>query len=254
EVLGQGSFGVVLKVHFRSQVVACKRLLLIGRGQGLNKSIRSQLMTEVKVMISMRHPNLCPIMGACFEYGKEFLLMQYFEYGSIRDMLNNRFAMTFDIQMDLISGIAAGMQYVHLANPPLIHKDLKAANVLVDAKLTPKISDFGMTSARSKEGERVGTIFWNAPELLDGRGASTATDVYAFAITMYEIFHPLNDNIYNNLNIYQVMQGVKTGVLRPELDYSNVPQEMINLIQDCWCQDPQRRPAFTSIVSAINSL
>ena len=67
-----------------------------------------------------------------------------------------------------------------------------------------QISDFGMTSARSKEGERVGTIFWNAPELLDGRGASTATDVYAFAITMYEIFHPLNDNIYNNLNIYQV--------------------------------------------------
>ena len=50
------------------------------------------------------------------------------------------------------------------------------------------------------------------------------------------------------------MQGVKTGVLRPELDYANVPQEIINLIQDCWSQDPQRRPAFTSIVSAINSL
>eukprot|EP00960_Hanusia_phi_P042506 755533-Hanusia_phi.AAC.1 len=356
EVLGQGSFGVVLKVHFRSQVVACKRLipsseatklnqmplksamgsvawqpnlanrlshssptssgrsaratsgeidatksnsgtggkdqdqpqlmeLLIGRGQGLNKCIRSQLMSEVKIMISMRHPNLCPIMGACFEYGKEFLLMQYFEYGSIRDMLNNRFAMTFDIQMDLISGEMVcvqssapselkhrGWHAVRSSGESSAHPQgpqgcKRACGCQVDAQgeaekmneegVTERlvqISDFGMTSARSKEGERVGTIFWNAPELLDGRGASTATDVYAFAITVYEIFHPLNDNIYNNLNIYQVMQGVKTGALRPELDYANVPEGIICLIQECWCQDPQKRPAFTSIVSEINKL
>ncbi|EKX42264.1 hypothetical protein GUITHDRAFT_74117, partial [Guillardia theta CCMP2712] len=101
-------------------------------------------MAEVRVMISMRHPNLCPIMGACLDRGRELIIMQYFEYGSVRDMADNQFDFPFDVRMEIATGIACGMQYVHLAKPPVLHRNLKAANVLLDLKLTPKVSDFGL--------------------------------------------------------------------------------------------------------------
>ena len=221
----------------------------------LDPSQRQSLVAEVKVMVAMRHPNLCPILGVCLDPGKEFLLMEFVEGGSMADMLSCRLALTLDIRMQLAAGIAEGMQYLHLARPPLIHKDLKASNVLVDARLQPKVCDFGMTSHASKDGEIVGTLLWNAPELLRGAGATRATDVYAYGVTLSEIFNSSGPgrHVYGKANVSQIVQGVKEGTLRPNIDVE-VRKEVAELMRACWAQHVGDRPSFSNIVTLLQSL
>lgn len=80
--------------------------------------------------------------------------------------------------------MAAGLRYLHLSTPPIIHLDVKASNLLIDDSFHAKLADFGLSNSKG----RVGTPFWMAPEAIRGETPTTASDVYSFAIVMYEIF------------------------------------------------------------------
>jgi serine/threonine protein kinase len=99
----------------------------------------------------------------------------------------------------MVRHVAQGLSVLHSCQPPLIHGDLKAANVLVDSQFRAKIADFGLTTGRkgflsgSKESSAPrGTPFWMAPELLNGSPCSVHSDMYAFGITLWEVFARLD--------------------------------------------------------------
>ena len=116
------------------------------------------------------------------------LVMEYMDHGSLNDVLHND-TMPFDndLVLPILRDIARGMRFLHAAEPPVIHCDLKAANILVDAKFRAKVSDFGLSQKKQMGG--TGTPYWMAPELLCNESANTsASDVYALGILLFEVY------------------------------------------------------------------
>jgi len=114
--------------------------------------------------------------------------MEYMDHGSLYDMLHND-TMPIDdtLILPILRDITQGVRFLHAADPQVVHGDLKAANILVDAKFRAKVSDFGLSQKKNIGG--TGTPFWMAPELLRKESSNTtASDVYSFGILLYEVY------------------------------------------------------------------
>jgi serine/threonine protein kinase len=156
--------------------------------------------------------------------------------------------------------IASGMLFLHTRSPPMIHRDLKADNVLVSEHYEVKIADFGTAARLRSEGgisQRDvlrGSPLWIAPELLKDDSTSddvtTANDVYSFAMLLYEVasgFLPFQDAEGNFLydDNFQLYRDVVAGV-RPQIPM-RCHATLKSLMTKCWESDPARRPAFKYI-------
>jgi hypothetical protein len=151
----------------------------------------------------------------------------------------------------MLRDVVSGMTFLHAASPPVLHNDLKAANILVDANFRAKVSDFGLSSKRSARRGPPGTPFWMAPELLRRRGQpSTATDVYALGVTMSEVFsrgEPYAEVLGKSAEILARVAGGSGGKpLRPAIGAS-VPPLFGALMARCWHADAAMRPSMAMV-------
>jgi serine/threonine protein kinase len=129
---------------------------------------------------------LIAVMGAVVG-DDPLLVMECMEHGSLRELLlNETFVLEPQILLSLLRDVAAGMKFLHMASPPIVHNDIKASNILVDRNMRAKIADFGLSTNR-KAGIIAGTPAFIAPEVLRGEQPTTASDAYSFAITMFEV-------------------------------------------------------------------
>ena len=154
-----------------------------------------------------------------------------------------------------IYGIASAMKYLHRYN--IIHRDLKPNNVLLDENLYPKLADFGI-SKYSQYAQLInsgfkGTFAYAAPEILLKNEYTQACDVYSFALIVYELItcDILYPQFQHQAFPSQLIKFVSNGG-RPEFDHE-IPLCYKNLIQECWSQDPLKRPGFGKIISMLES-
>eukprot|EP00727_Mastigamoeba_balamuthi_P005461 m51a1_g1534 putative flag-tagged protein kinase domain of mitogen-activated protein kinase kinase kinase (1022) ;mRNA; f:524909-534704 len=202
ELLGQGSFGVVYKALWRDTEVAAK-VLSIETLQPQDIDIVSQ---EVDVMRALRHPNILLFM--CHAKSAESFIIVT---GSLMDLLANESkGVPLRRRLAIMSDIARGMAYLHQNDPPILHRDLKSSNILLDSNLQAKVSDFGLTlfsrRGNSHGGNEavIGTIFWTAPEVL------------AYGIIVWEIM--TREVPYDDQNPYTVaLRVTKEGMLVKQL-------------------------------------
>ncbi|KAK7333563.1 hypothetical protein VNO80_30338 [Phaseolus coccineus] len=193
-MIGEGGFGRVYKGYLKStnQVVAVKQLDRNGF-QG-----NREFLVEVLILSLLDHPNLVNLIGYCAEGEHRLLVYEYMVNGSLEDHLldltEEAKPLDWHARMKIAEGAAKGLEYLHdQADPPVIYRDFKASNILLDENFNPKLSDFGLaklgpTGDKTHVSTRVmGTYGYCAPEYALTGQLTTKSDVYSFGVVFLEM-------------------------------------------------------------------
>ncbi|XP_060209764.1 G-type lectin S-receptor-like serine/threonine-protein kinase CES101 isoform X2 [Lycium barbarum] len=197
--LGEGGFGPVYKGELPDgQEVAIKRLST-SSGQGL-----LEFKNEILLIAKLQHTNLVRLLGFCTQGEERILVYEYMLNKSLDFFLfdsNKRELLNWDTRFRIIEGVAQGLLYLHkYSRLKVIHRDLKSSNILLDADMNPKISDFGMARIFGRQESEantkriVGTHGYMSPEYALRGIVSTKTDVFSFGVLLLEIVSGKKNN------------------------------------------------------------
>ncbi|KAH9328488.1 hypothetical protein KI387_000596, partial [Taxus chinensis] len=193
-LLGEGGFGRVYKGRLEStgQVVAVKQLDRNGL-QG-----NREFLVEVLMLSLLHHPNLVNLIGYCADGDQRLLVYEYMPLGSLEDHLHDlpsdKEPLDWNTRMKIAAGAARGLEHLHdKANPPVIYRDFKSSNILLDDSFNPKLSDFGLAKLgpvgdKTHVSTRVmGTYGYCAPEYAMTGQLTLKSDVYSFGVVLLEL-------------------------------------------------------------------
>ncbi|XP_030491295.2 cysteine-rich receptor-like protein kinase 44 [Cannabis sativa] len=190
--LGQGGFGAVYKGRFpNGQDIAVKRLSR-DSSQG-----DAEFKNEVMLVAKLQHRNLVRLLGFSLEASERLLVYEFVQNASLDHFIfdpRNRVTLDWDRRYKIIGGVARGLLYLHEdSRLKIIHRDLKASNILLDEDMNPKIADFGMArhfvvdQTQGKTKHIVGTYGYMAPEYIFRGHFSVKSDVFNFGVLILEI-------------------------------------------------------------------
>ncbi|XP_034678683.1 G-type lectin S-receptor-like serine/threonine-protein kinase At4g27290 [Vitis riparia] len=268
--LGQGGFGPVYKGMLRGgQEIAVKRLSKNSR-QGLD-----EFKNEVLCIAKLQHRNLVKLLGYCIQYEEKMLIYEYMPNKSLNSFI---FDQTQSMLLDwpkrfhIIKGIARGLLYLHQdSRLRIIHRDLKASNILLDQEMNPKISDFGMArSFEENETEAnttrvVGTYGYMSPEYAVDGLFSVKSDVFSFGVLVLEIVSGKRNRGFcdpdHHLNLLGhawrlYRKGRSIELTDASIQQSCNPLEVLRSIHVgllCVQQSPDDRPSMSSVVMMLGS-
>eukprot|EP00980_Cylindrotheca_fusiformis_P018330 scaffold5977_cov98-Cylindrotheca_fusiformis.AAC.7 len=236
--------------------------IAIGSLETSRSHLRKNFIKEMRVLSKLRHSCIATIMGAVLERGSEpMLIMEYMDHGSLYDVLHNEtMHIESNLLLHILQDVSQGLRFLHSSIPQVVHCDIKSvrtagscgvspaasANVLVDSRFRAKVADFGLSHEKYVNGI-AGTAYWMAPELLRGEsGNTTASDVYAFGIVLYEIYSRREP--YDGEDPTAVLHLVADKLVqkRPPIP-QHMPAQIQSLMQDCIQDDASLRPTFQEI-------
>ncbi|KAG6641560.1 hypothetical protein I3843_09G081000 [Carya illinoinensis] len=198
--LGQGGFGAVYKGRLSDgHVIAVKRLSRdFGQGD-------IEFKNEVLLVAKLQHRNLVRLLGFCLERKERLLAYEFVENTSLDHDPTKRGHLDWERRYKIIRGVARGILYLHEdSRLRIIHRDLKASNILLDADMNPKISDFGMArlfvldEMQGNTSRIVGTYGYMAPEYAMHGQFSMKSDVYSFGVLVLEILSGQKNNCFRS--------------------------------------------------------
>ncbi|KAM5588593.1 cysteine-rich receptor-like protein kinase 25 [Rosa sericea] len=268
--LGEGGFGPVYKGVLRDgKEVAIKRLSSYSE-QGLE-----EFTNEVLLIMKLQHKNLVRLLGFCTDGEEKLLVYEYMPNSSLDVILfdsTKRAQLDWSRRVSIISGIARGVLYLHEdSRLRIIHRDLKASNVLLDNEMNPKISDFGTARIfAGSEGQAntatiVGTYGYMAPEYAMEGLYSVKSDVYGFGVLLLEIitgrrntgFHLLKRAPSLTAYAWKLWdEGKGLELIDPSLVGSCDPEEFLRYLHIgllCVQEDANDRPTMSSAVVMLKS-
>ena len=275
--LGSGSFGAVYRVQHAEITLAAKRMNVSKDEAAEREELENELVREFRALHKVSHANIVQLLGVITDNQSYVcLLMELADGGSLRQMLDARPERVVEkplMQVSLAHDVASGLAYCHALKPqPLLHHDIKSANILLFADetsptgLTAKLADFGLAvgvsgestmaaTARTKTHAAGGTMAYRGPETFSGK-YTTASEVYSFSIVLWELLtgeRPWHRDAagrpYTEANlVYMITVQNK----RP-----NVPKKggaLLALMKRCWSTQPKKRPSFEDILKVLAPL
>ncbi|KAL3508287.1 hypothetical protein ACH5RR_027688 [Cinchona calisaya] len=190
--IGEGGFGSVYKGKLKNGHMAAIKVLSTESRQGVR-----EFLTEIQVISEIEHENLVKLYGCCVEGNHRILVYNYLENNSLAKTLlgggHCNIHFSWRTRTKICIGVARGLAYLHEeVRPHIIHRDIKASNILLDKDLTPKISDFGLAKLippnMTQVSTRVaGTIGYLAPEYAVRGQVTRRADIYSFGVLLIEI-------------------------------------------------------------------
>ncbi|GMI89829.1 Vascular-Related RLK 1 [Hibiscus trionum] len=268
--LGYGGYGKVYRGTLSDgQRVAIKRAQHGSMQGGL------EFKTEIELLSRVHHKNLVGLVGFCFEQGEQMLVYEFMANGTLRESLSGRSGIHLDWKRRLrvALGSARGLSYLHeLANPPIIHRDIKSTNILLDENLTAKVADFGLSKLVS-DGSKghvstqvKGTLGYLDPEYYMTQQLTEKSDVYSFGVVMLELItakQPIEKGKY-------VVREVRTMMDKKDDEHYGLRELMdrsirssgnllgfgkyMELAMQCVEDSATDRPTMSEVVKAIETI
>ncbi|XP_009408295.2 serine/threonine-protein kinase STY46 isoform X3 [Musa acuminata AAA Group] len=246
--IARGSCGDLYRATYLGQDVAVKIL----RADQLNEVLLLEFNQEVDILRRVHHKNIVHYIGACVKPTELCIITEYMTGGNLYDHLHKEH-ISFELPhlLKFSIDICKGMDYLHQNN--IIHRDLKTANLLLDANSVVKVGDFGVARFQNQEGvmtAETGTYRWMAPEVINHQHYDNKADVFSFAIVLWEL--ATSRVPYDNMTPLQAALGVRQG-LRPDIPKDMHPR-LAALMQRCWDEVPSKRPSFEEITQELEEL
>ncbi|XP_075513609.1 leucine-rich repeat receptor protein kinase HPCA1-like isoform X2 [Primulina tabacum] len=189
--IGSGGYGKVYR-----GMLSNRKLVAIKKAQQGSTQGGLEFKTEIELLSRVHHKNLVGLVGFCFEQGEQMLVYEFMENGTLRENLTGRNGTHLDWKrrIRVALGSARGLAYLHeLAHPPIIHRDVKSTNILLDENLTAKVADFGLSKLISETSnghvstQVKGTFGYLDPEYYMTQQLTEKSDVYSFGVVMLEL-------------------------------------------------------------------
>ncbi|CAH8332541.1 unnamed protein product [Eruca vesicaria subsp. sativa] len=188
--LGEGGFGVVFKGELLDGTIIAVKQLSSKSHQG-----NREFVNEIGMISGLNHPNLVKLYGCCVEKNQLLLVYEYMENNSLALALHEKSSLKLDwvARKKICVGIAKGLEFLHEGSMiRMVHRDIKTSNVLLDADLNAKISDFGLARLHQEEHSHIstkvaGTMGYMAPEYVLWGQLTEKADVYSFGVVVMEI-------------------------------------------------------------------
>ncbi|KAL8232489.1 hypothetical protein R6Q57_002267 [Mikania cordata] len=183
-LIGEGSTGRVFRAEFEDgKVVAVKKIISSG-------GVSDDFVDMVSGVSRLHHPNITELIGYCSEHGQQLLVYEFFNNGSLYDLLHlsdeyNSKPLIWNTRVKIALGTARALEYLHeVCSPSVIHKNIKSTNILLDSELNPHLSDCGLASLISDADQTGG---YCGPEVSMSGQYTIKSDVYSFGVTMLEL-------------------------------------------------------------------
>ncbi|XP_028460574.1 ephrin type-A receptor 7 isoform X1 [Perca flavescens] len=256
-VIGAGEFGEVcsgrLKLPGKRDVSVAIKTLKVG----YTEKQRRDFLCEASIMGQFDHPNVVHLEGVVTRGKPVMIVIEYMENGSLDGFLRKHDGQFTVIQLvGMLRGIAAGMRY--LSDLGYVHRDLAARNILVNSNLVCKVSDFGLSRVIDDDPEAVYTttggkipVRWTAPEAIQYRKFTSASDVWSYGIVMWEVMS-YGERPYWDMSNQDVIKAIEEGYRLPAP--MDCPPGLHQLMLDCWQKDRAERPKFDQIVGILDKM
>ncbi|KAK3131215.1 hypothetical protein QOZ80_6BG0503570 [Eleusine coracana subsp. coracana] len=272
QIIGEGGFGVVYLgvIDDRNGYpVAVKEL----NPEGLQGD--REWLTEVSYLGQYSHPNLVELIGYCCEDDHRLLVYEYMAKGSLENHLFRRSCnLSWTTRVKIVRDVARGLAFLHGADRPIIYRDFKSSNILLDKDFNAKLSDFGLAKEGPMGGKThvstrvMGTYGYAAPEYMATGHLTVMSDVYGFGVVLLEM-------LVGRRALEQSRAGARDGslvdwarpiLIRPkklerivdrrmaELGGARSLERVARVAYDCLSQNPKVRPAMAKVVQTLDAV
>ncbi|XP_072952835.1 serine/threonine-protein kinase PBL35-like isoform X2 [Typha angustifolia] len=278
-ILGEGGFGYVFKGWIEENSTAPAK-----PGTGITVAVKSlkpdalqghrEWVAEVDFLGQVHHPNLVKLIGYCIEDDQRLLVYEFMARGSLENHIFRRsLPLPWSSRIKIALGAAKGLAFLHGGSEPVIYRDFKTSNILLDLEYNAKLSDFGLAKAGPQGDDThvstrvVGTYGYAAPEYVMTGHLTSKSDVYSFGVVLLEILtgrrsvdkkRPRAEQnlaawarpyLSDRRRLYQLVDP------RLELNYSiKGVQKVAQIAYYCLSRDPKSRPTMDQIVKFLTPL
>ncbi|KAG0563566.1 hypothetical protein KC19_8G041600 [Ceratodon purpureus] len=266
--LGVGGYGKV----YKGVMAGTGAVLAVKRAQEGSKQGAQEFKNEIELLSRVHHNNLVGLVGFCYEKAEQMLVYEYMPNGSLTDWLRGGKSdqpLDWDRRLLIALGAARGVAYLHEnANPPIIHRDVKACNILLDKSMNAKVADFGLSMLVPDEHDKrnhtiKGTTGYLDPEYYATSIMTPKSDVYSFGVVLLELVtgkppvsrdgHIVNQ-LKNTLNragltgVFELLDPVLVDTPVQDLD------TFVKIALECVGDTSIERPSMHEVVKQLEAL
>jgi len=251
--IGTGSYGCVFKaLHKDSGLIFAVKCAVLDENNEEDCKFRARLEEELDICKRLRHPNIISFLGTDYEDNNLYIYLEFAAGGSLASVLHEFGPLGERLLQPATRGLLEGLNYLHTQDPPVVHRDIKGANILVDLKFTVKLADFGCSKRNTVTTSftMIGSVPWMAPEVIlqqDGHGRKA--DIWSVGCTIIEMAtaeKPWGDNMFDNLMFALSHIGLSTKI--PTIPEA-VSGDCHDLITRCLRRSAQDRPSTEDLLA-----
>ena len=245
--IGKGAFAKVWKAadEVTGGFVALKQLEPKGKKKAVDQEFIKEVMSEINLLSKLNHPNIVKYRGCFLEQNYLYIILELVDFGSLQTLIKQYDELGENVVACYIYQILLGLKYLH--EQGIIHKDIKAANILMTSSGLCKLTDFGLSQRLQDVDPTVveGSPYWLAPEVINEEGVSTKSDVWSLGATMIELL--TKKPPFHNLTGFAAMYNIATLTEMPLPP--NISPECADFLSCCFKIDPHERSSCAELLN-----